>query len=91
MSFTLVSVMLPHLHFLLIDIYRPVGLIESMWLPTAYCRGSQGSPFLYPLDGPLISHLRGSGFIAFPKTDFPFPDNGADFRVIEILAVIMNL
>ena len=27
--------------------------------------------------------------IAFPKTDFPFFGNGADFRVIKILAVVM--
>ncbi len=27
----------------------------------------------------------------FPKADLLFPGNGADFRVIKLLAIVMNL
>ncbi len=44
---------------------------------------------LYSLDGLLKFRMCFSRFLELSKTDFIFPDYGADFRIIKLPTVIM--
>ena len=44
---------------------------------------------LYSLDGLLKFRIRFSRFLELSETDFIFPDNGANFRVLKLPTIIM--
>ena len=65
--------------------------IDSIaFYPSRFLVDSCRSPFLYSFDSLIKIRMRLSRFQVCPETGLIFSDNGTDFRIIKIRAVIMN-